>query len=288
MSCQYSLVMLFLCGFSAALAVSEICKEELLEGTSCTIKLPTKNTNLKNTLDKSKEIKWVHLSGSGLIHWKNGRMKTNSLDGKMEEDGSLTFESVSLKNTGKYKYTVFNAEGSQIDVGEKEIKVYAKAPKPTVKISCKNGNATLTCDTGDRTDLNVSWYKEDKIIQNEINPKLLLTSAQVQENEPYSCSVVSSPVSNEQSDNVTVSCPTGESPGPHTIFGHDFWIMLSILAGSGALLLLLLCVLIICACQSCSQHKMHQKDEREFRLRNLQAPDSTKTDPNTAEISNYE
>ncbi len=42
------------------------------------------------------------------------------------EDGSLKFESVRLNNTGKYRYTVFNAEGTQIDAGENEIKVYGK------------------------------------------------------------------------------------------------------------------------------------------------------------------
>ncbi len=68
-----------------------------------------------------------------------------------------------------------------------------------------DGNAVLTCDVGDGSDLTVSWYKEDKIIQNEQKIKLLLTSAQVQENKPYSCSV-SNPVSSEQSNNVTVSC----------------------------------------------------------------------------------
>ncbi len=73
-------------------------------------------------------------------------------------------------------------------------------------INCDaDGNAVLTCDVGDRSDLTVSWYKEDKIIQNEQKIKLLLTSAQVQENKPYSCSV-SNPVSSEQSNNVTVSC----------------------------------------------------------------------------------
>ncbi len=68
-----------------------------------------------------------------------------------------------------------------------------------------DGNAVLTCDVGDGSDLTLSWYKEDKIIQNEKKIKLLLTSAQVQENKPYSCSV-SNPVSSEQSDSVTVSC----------------------------------------------------------------------------------
>ncbi len=55
---------------------------------SCTIKLPTKN------IDKSNEIKWVHRSSDDLFHWKNGRIKINTLGAKMEEDGSLTFESV--------------------------------------------------------------------------------------------------------------------------------------------------------------------------------------------------
>ncbi len=86
------------------------------------------------------------------------------------------------------------------------VSVTAKAPKPTVMLERDaDGNGVLTCDTGDHTDLTVSWYKEDKIIQNEKNPQLLLTSAQVQENKPYSCSV-SNPVSSEQSNSVTVSC----------------------------------------------------------------------------------
>ncbi|KTG33852.1 hypothetical protein cypCar_00003666 [Cyprinus carpio] len=260
MSCQYSLVFVFLFGFTTALTV-------------------------------------MLITGKGWIK--------KTIQVYMEEDGSLTFGSVSLKNTGKYKYTVYNAEGTQIDAGEKEIKVYAKAPKPTLKmnINCTDGIATLTCNFADRSVLTLSWYKEDIIIQNENNPELLLTSAQVQENKTYSCSV-RNPVSNEQSNSVTVSCPTGKGdpgptvesgsgptvesgPGPRTFFGFDFWVMVGILAGSGALLLLLLCVLIICVCRSCSQHK-HQKDEGEFRLRNLQAPAPTKTDPNTEETSDYD
>uniref|UniRef100_A0A8C2H149 Ig-like domain-containing protein n=1 Tax=Cyprinus carpio TaxID=7962 RepID=A0A8C2H149_CYPCA len=225
------------------LKVAEICKTDLLEGTSCTFELKTKNT------DKSNEIKWIHLSSDALIQWKNGKIKKSTPGLTMEEDGSLKFESVSLKNTGKYRYNVYNSDGTEIDAGEKEITVYAKAPIPTltVNINCTDGISTLTCDFTDRPDLTVSWYKEENIIQNKNNPKLLLTSAHIQENKPYSCSV-RNPVSNEQSNSVTVSCP-------RTFFGFDFWVMVGILAGSGALLLLLLCVLIICVCRSCSQHK---------------------------------
>ncbi|XP_052401643.1 carcinoembryonic antigen-related cell adhesion molecule 5 isoform X2 [Carassius gibelio] len=275
---------------SITVSFSEIYKTDLLEGTSCTIKLQTRNT------DKSYEITWTHLSSDAVIQRKNGKIRKNTPGLTMEEDGSLTFESVSLKNSGRYTYTVFNNEGTQLDAGEKEIKVYEKAPSPTLtmNINCKDGNATLTCDFGDRTDLTVSWYKEDIIIQNENNPNLLLTSAQVHENKPYSCSV-SNPVSKEQSDRRRASCFIGTTvkgelgsttkvvPVPRTFFGFDFWVMVSILAGSGALLLLLLCVLIICACRSCRQSK--QQDEKEFRLKNLQAPAPTKTDPNTMESS---
>ncbi|XP_026120764.1 T-cell surface antigen CD2-like [Carassius auratus] len=267
MSCKYCLLFLLLCGF-AALSVAEICKTDLLEGTSCTFELKTRNT------DKSNEIKWAHLSSDVVIHWKNGKVRKPIPGLTMKEDGSLTFEKVSLKNTGKYTYTVFNDQGTQIDAGEKEIKVYAKTPKPTVTFDCKDGIATLTCDLKKHTDLTVSWNKEGEIKEiNENKPKLSLTSAQSKENKPYSCSV-SNPFSKEKSDSVKVSCTdtgtgTGSKGGSESgkLFGFDLWIMVSILAGGGCLLLLLICVLLICACRSCKKQKQHEQDEEELRLR---------------------
>uniref|UniRef100_A0A671NJV6 Ig-like domain-containing protein n=1 Tax=Sinocyclocheilus anshuiensis TaxID=1608454 RepID=A0A671NJV6_9TELE len=250
--CNITLFLKFLCSIMCIIAYTSeiICKTELLEGTSCTLKLPTTNT------DKSNEIKWAHTTSNAVIVRKNNKNKSNTRGLTIEDDGTLTFKSVSLKNTGKYTYTVFNADGTQIGAGEKEINVYAKAPKPTVKINCKDGDATLTCDIRDRTDLTVSWYK-DNIIQTENNPKLLLTSAQIQENKPHSCSV-SNPVSYHQSDSVTVSCKSVFFlTCPRKLFGFDFWIMVSILAGSGALLLLLICVLLFS-----NQRKKHQKGKR--------------------------
>uniref|UniRef100_A0A671NIK0 Carcinoembryonic antigen-related cell adhesion molecule 1-like n=1 Tax=Sinocyclocheilus anshuiensis TaxID=1608454 RepID=A0A671NIK0_9TELE len=246
MSCQYSFLFLFLCGF-AALYVSEICGREILEGTSCTIKLKTTNN------DRPNEIKWIHRTSGDVIHRKNEKIRTNTLDGNMEEDGSLTFHNVSLNNTGKYKYIFYAGDGTETS-GEEEIKVYGKKTN-ICTLPTQYGDATLTCDIRDRTDLTVSWYKEDNIIQTENNPKLLLTSAQIQENKPHSCSV-SNPVSSEQSDSVTVSCKSIFLF--YILFGPDFWIMVSILVGGGALLLLLICVLIICACRSCSQLKKAQ------------------------------
>ncbi|XP_043104778.1 uncharacterized protein si:ch211-132g1.6 isoform X1 [Puntigrus tetrazona] len=261
MSCKRTLLFLFLCGF-AALSVSVKCTPELLEGTSCTIDLASKN------IDKSKEIKWVHLSSELVIHRRNGKIRTNTLSGtNIEDNGSLTFQSVSLNNTGKYKYSLYAIDGTETS-GEEEIQVFAKAPKPTVRIDCKDG-LKLICDAGNRTDLSVSWYKEAKSMN---IGELSLKSGQVEANKPYSCRV-SNTVSNEESNSVTPSCKDagtgapGEALFPSTLFGFDFWIMVSILAGGGALLLLLICVLIICACRSCRRREKHTRDEEEMRLR---------------------
>ncbi|XP_073698272.1 uncharacterized protein cd2 isoform X2 [Garra rufa] len=251
---------------------TQTCGKELLEGTSCTIKLQTKPN------EKPDEIKWIHLSSGALFHKKKEKIKINTLSGEIDENGSLILKSVRLNNTGKYKFNAFNKDGTEIGNAEVEIIVYAKAPKPTVKDNCNtDGTAALTCDIGDQTDLTVSWSKENKIIEKEKEKVLLLKPAEVQENKPYSCSV-SNPASSEQSESITVSCTGGTSQesGPRKLFGFDFWIMVGILAGGGALLLLLICVLVICACRSCKQQEKEQ-DEDELRLRVFQDPASTGT-----------
>ncbi|XDV14460.1 hypothetical protein PO909_014705, partial [Leuciscus waleckii] len=180
---------------------------------------------------------------------------------------------VSLKDTGKYTFNAFNDGGTEIGRGEVEIKVYEKAPKPAVKIICtKNGNATLICDIGKREDLTLSWYKEDKIIENVKNPQVFLSSTEVQENKPYSCEA-HNPVSKGKSESVTVSC---SNPGLSNLICIDIWVMVSILAGGGALLLLLICVLILCAYRSCRQRTKQQQDKKEFRLTEL-TPGHTST-----------
>ncbi|XP_051744005.1 T-cell surface antigen CD2 [Ctenopharyngodon idella] len=268
MSCQHNLLFLLLCGFAALSVSTEECKKDLQEGTSCFIKLPEKYN------DKSKDIKWTHVSSDAVIERKNNKIKKSNAEGlTMDEDGSLRFESVSLNYMGKYLYTVTSSDGTEVGKDEVEIKVYAKAPKPVVKISCTAaGNATLTCDMGNSKDLTVSWYKEGNYFQNDKKSQVFLSSAQVLENKLYSC-MASNPVSKETSDSITVSC---KGPGLTKLFGFDFWLMVGILAGGAALLLLLICVLVICACRSCHQRTKRQQDEEELRLADL-TPGHTST-----------
>ncbi|XP_051750421.1 carcinoembryonic antigen-related cell adhesion molecule 5-like isoform X5 [Ctenopharyngodon idella] len=217
---QYSLL-LILCGFTALSVSTETCGKDLLEGTSCIIKLPEKYNG------KSNDIKWVHFSSDAVIERKNKKTKSNTPGLTMEEDGSLRFQSVSLKDTGTYIYTVTSSDGTEIDKGEAEIKVYEKVPKPTVKINCTaDGNAALTCDVGNSKDpsLTVSWYEDGKLIQNEINPQVFLSSTQVQENKTYSCET-HNPVSRVKSESVTVSFST-ETYGKDLLVGTSCIIKL--------------------------------------------------------------
>ncbi|XP_077061576.1 cell adhesion molecule CEACAM5-like isoform X2 [Siphateles boraxobius] len=201
MNCKDNLLLLFLCGFAALSVSTETCGKDLLVGTSCIIKLTTRNNV------KPPEIRWIHDRTTGyILRWKGVTIRDKSEGVSMEEDGSLRFSSVSLNDTGKYTFTAFNAEGTEIVKGEVEIKVYEKAPKPTVKFRCTDdGKATLSCDIGNRKDLTLSWYKEDKIIQNYKNSQVFLSSTQVQENKPYSCEA-HNPVSKHKSESIRVSC----------------------------------------------------------------------------------
>lgn len=50
-----------------------------------------------------------------------------------------------------------------------------------------------------------------------------------------------------------------------TLFGFDFWTMVSILAGGGGLVLILFIVLVTVSCRACKRRKKHQ--EGKFSLR---------------------
>ncbi|ROI62525.1 hypothetical protein DPX16_5198 [Anabarilius grahami] len=74
--------------------------------------------------DKSNEIKWTHSSSDAVIERKNKKTKSNTPGLTMEEDGSLRFQSVGLKDTGTYIYTVTSSDGTEIAKDKVEIKVY--------------------------------------------------------------------------------------------------------------------------------------------------------------------
>ncbi|XP_051982314.1 T-cell surface antigen CD2 [Xyrauchen texanus] len=246
MNCKYKLIFLFLCGFTGLTVSEEECKENQLEGTSCTMKL-------KKSIEKTSEVKWTN--DKSVIVARRKKNKDTVNDGfRLEVDGSLTFINIRLTESGLYDFRVYNSEGTET--------ARSKVPKPDLKWTCNtDGNVTLTCNAGNGEDLQYTWFDRTNPIENKHTKTLILPVAKV--NNPYSCSA-NNPISEARSENKTVTC---ESAGLKTLFGFDFWIMVSILAGGGALLLLLISVLLICACRSCKQREKCRRDEEELKLR---------------------
>ncbi|XP_005168366.1 junctional adhesion molecule A [Danio rerio] len=268
MSCQNNLLFLFLCGFAALTDSAQTRTEHLLEGKPYSINGKTTNN------EKPADIRWAFTYSDGnTTEWKKGSKKKPPAGLTIEEDGSLRFKSVHLSNTGTYRYSAFNKGGTQIGDETVELKVYVKAPKPTVEINCtaSQGNVILHCKhLGNNKDLTIFWYEDGTKKLDEKKSDLTLKLSDVK-NKEYACNLTN-PVSSALSDKVSASC----SSFPPTLFGFDFWIMIGILAGGGALLLLLLTVLICCACRSC-RRKKHRLDVEEFRLTELQPPYSNGT-----------
>lgn len=99
---------------------TETCGEDLLVGTSCIIKLRTKNNG------KLYDIKWTHDRNGLILRWKDGKLIKISEGVSKEEDGSLRFHSVCLKDTGTYSFQAFDTDGTEIGKGEVGIKVYGE------------------------------------------------------------------------------------------------------------------------------------------------------------------
>ncbi|KAA0722597.1 hypothetical protein E1301_Tti011972 [Triplophysa tibetana] len=218
---------------------TKTCEKNILEGDSCILKLPNEIGQIINA--NKGEIKWSFTSSSltFVVQWKNGRNRKTFPDATIESDGSLKLHNVKVSNTGKYTFEAYDNEDKIVANHKKEITVYAKALKPNLTFKCRNGNATLTCETQmkDRRDLTITWFKETELIQSENKANLILTSTQLQKYKQYSCRI-QNPVSEAQSDIIQAPCTRGIVRGKNGGF-PDNWLMVRAVAVGGVFLLLL-------------------------------------------------
>ncbi|KAA0722694.1 hypothetical protein E1301_Tti015481 [Triplophysa tibetana] len=264
MSTKNIFAVLFFCGFALLTVSAKKCDMKLLEGDSCNVKWPDDIT-VKIKPDEG-ELKWTF--NSLVAQRKKGTNVKTFPDATIESDGSLKLQNVKVSDTGIYTFEAYDNEDKVVANHKVEIAIYAKALKPTLTHKCMNGSVTLTCDIqkNNKRNLTITWKQGKEVNEDENKAVLFRTSLQLQKNTEYSCRV-HNPVSNAESEVLTVSC--GDKPW--TLFGFDFWIMVGILSGGGALLLLLICVLVICAFRSC-EHREREKDEEELRLRSFDTP----------------
>ncbi|XP_051982194.1 uncharacterized protein LOC127643460 isoform X9 [Xyrauchen texanus] len=182
--------------FTLTVMVSgEECKENQLEGTSCTMKLKSR--------EKTAEVKWTN--DKSVIIARRKKNKDTVKDGfRLEVDGSLTFINIRVTESGLYDFSTYDSVGTETGRGQNKIKVYAKVPKPDLKWTCNtDGNVTLTCNAGNGEDLQYTWFDRTNPIENKHTKTLILPLEKV--NNQYSCSA-KNPVSEARSESKTVTC----------------------------------------------------------------------------------
>ncbi|XP_036413211.1 T-cell surface antigen CD2-like [Colossoma macropomum] len=243
-------------------------------------------------LNLDDEIKWTH-ENKVIFRRKNGKKaKENIAD--VTENGELIIQDAEKKHNGTYKVDVYDSKGMAKILKTTMLCVHEMLPKPVVNITCDKGKVLVKCDVQNEKDQTFIWYhngvqtREDK---QTFSPK-------VKNDEKFECAV-KKPVKSHKSDAIHVKCIQEGILGRKTLFGFDLRIMVGILATGGGLVLLLMIVLVTCACQSCKRREKRLRDEEELRLnsfhtppqrskhtaRGQPAPPIPQEDP---EVSNYE
>ncbi|XP_072513474.1 T-cell surface antigen CD2-like [Salminus brasiliensis] len=292
MNFNSSATLLFFCGLIiSALEDSNTCNYTVAPGDILTIPF-------HNSIAVTDELRWTHLDSKEstlIVKWKNGKTIFCQKPYNMSKDGSLIIKHVTMKNKGNFKAEVHSSDGTFKGSQSIQLCVYEKVLKPNVSIICKEEKPSVQCEVNGKNNLTISWYENGKKIDAKENGVVLRN---VKNNQMYECAVLQ-PTQSDKSEAIKAICDTGG----HLLFGFDRWIMVGILAGGGALVLLLTIVLVTCACLSCKRREKHLQDEEEFRLNNLHtsphtgqqrskhtargqpAPPVPQEDP---EVSNYE
>ncbi|XP_026988532.2 T-cell surface antigen CD2-like isoform X2 [Tachysurus fulvidraco] len=213
------------------------CDINTLEGETLSFKLTDSSLkdNDRFTIKKDNQV---------LVPKRNRKQ-----DGPGIMDNSfMKFPDVKLNSSGSYTVEVFDGQGRNLNSYTQSVCVYAKVPKPRVNITCQDGKIDIICDVEDSKDLSFSWEKNGEDFKT--NAKVLRNVESDKSN--YSCTA-QNPVDNNTSDSVEASC------NKVTLFGFDLRIMVSILAGGGTLVLLLIIVLVTFSCRSWSRKDKHHR-----------------------------
>ncbi|KAM9462671.1 uncharacterized protein cd2 isoform 1-T2 [Clarias gariepinus] len=247
MNTKGSAIGLFFCFFTLFIFgdCSE-CTKKLLEGETLRFELTDRAL-------KEDDRFAIKKNNAFLVQRKN---KIQTGPGTVNING-LDFQNVKLTDAGKYDVQVFDVDGTSLKSYSETVCVYAKVPKPILKKTCQKENVDFSCIVNGSKDVNYSWQKNGNYLTHD---KVNLTNVEANKSK-YTCTVRNE-LHNTTSDPVEATCYT-------TLFGFDFWIMVSILAGGGGLVLLLTIVLVTVACRSCKRKEKQLRDEEEFRLNYL-------------------
>ncbi|KAL7852797.1 hypothetical protein SRHO_G00185820 [Serrasalmus rhombeus] len=221
-------------------------------------------------LNKDDELKWTH--NQKFIFKRNNGTITKGKEENVNEKGHFIIQNADKTHEGTYSFEVYNSNGNSIASGKTELCVYEMLAKPGVNITCDKGKAVVKCDIPNKNNQIFIWY-HNKGKMKENTQTFQKNKNEFKINDQFEC-VVEKPVKSHRSDAVPVPeiCIPESKLENKTLFGFDFRIMVGVLATGGFLVLVLLIVLVTCACQSCKRQEKRLQDEDELRLNNFHTP----------------
>ncbi|KAL7845925.1 hypothetical protein AOLI_G00241170 [Acnodon oligacanthus] len=288
MNFKAGVTLLFLCGL-VIFHIEDCNACDLIATVGDSLNIPLKFMSLS----QNDEIKWTH---DNKLIFK--RAKTKIIKGNREsvnEKGDFIIQSAEETHAGTYIFQVYNSDGTSKASGTVTLCVHEMLPKPVVNITCDKGKVVVKCDVQNTKDQIFIWYHNG--VKTSENEQIYIRD--VKNNDKLECEV-EKPIKSHRSDAVPVlvKCTSESTLANKTLFGFDFRIMVGILATGGFLVLVLMIVLVTCACQSCKRQAKRLADEDELRLnfhtppkrsthtaRGQPAPPVPQEDP---EVSNYE
>lgn len=185
-------------------------------------------------------------------------------------NSKLILTKVTKGDEGKYMADIVNQDtGASVHKTTHTLCVQGNVSKPTVTFKCdaKFQNVKFTCSVKQSEGLTYKWFNGDEPISNK-NAELLIQTASVG-TKSFMCKVsnsVSSSTSNPVSQDCLKTMKQPSADEENSLFGLEKWVMVSILATGGGLVLVLIVATIICCTKNRKKRHLHLKEEQELRL----------------------
>ncbi|XP_051912928.1 T-cell surface antigen CD2-like [Hippocampus zosterae] len=219
---------------------------------------------LHHKLQKSENLRWRH-NKTKIFDQRPDRMVIGKRD-DVFQNGSLKLTNLARSSEGIYVPEVYDEKGKHV-IGPRSLYLCVLDPvsKPGLKMECALPDVKFTCVPGQMPEVTVKWFQNDKLLPQK-NKRTVVQVAQKVVDDSFTCEV-SNHVSSMSSEGVIQNC-TGSSSSifPKELFGLDFRIMVSILAGMGGLALLLFIILIVCCIRAMREKQKQVQEEEELRL----------------------
>ncbi|XP_077370157.1 uncharacterized protein LOC144014299 [Festucalex cinctus] len=219
---------------------------------------------LYHQLKKSERLRWTH-NKTMIFNRKPDKLVTGK-QGDVYENGSLKLTNLKRSSEGAYKPEVHDINGkSVVDVKSRYLCVLDPVSKPGLKVECSLPNVKFICMPAQMPNTTVKWFQNDELLPQEHDWTVLRVANKVT-HDSFTCTV-SNHVSTKSSESVKQNCiDSSSSIFPKELFGLDFRIMVSILAGMGGIAVLLVVILIVCCVRAMREKHKQVQEEEELRL----------------------